>query len=164
MLTSCQATLLNSLIYKNFFIDSLISPLLWLLYGILPNSSCLRSTTFFHGSICFSLLKYQLFLVFSCEFLFIPQTQLMFPICQTFLDCYTGFSSYELQLYHLHTCTRRVIKLYSNFACIYQSFWGRRTGLAVAVFTSPVFSWICYMIVSYRINVCWIDEQSNLID
>ena len=79
---------------------------------------------FFHGLICFSLLKYQLFLVFSCEFLFIPQTQLMFPICQTFLDCYTGFSSYELQLYHPHMCTRRVIKLYSNFACIYQSFWG----------------------------------------
>lgn len=125
MLTLCQTTLLNSLIYKNVFTDSLISPLFWLLCGILLNSSSLRSTTFFHGSICFSLLKFQLFLVFSCECLFIPQTQLMFSICQTFLGCYTGFPSYELQLYHLHPCTRRVINLYSNFACIYQSFLGQ---------------------------------------
>lgn len=124
MLTLCQTTLLNSLIYKNFFIDSLISPVFWLLCGILPNSSSLRSTTFFHGSICFSLLKFQLFLVFSCECLFIPQTQLMFSICQTFLGCYTGFPSYELQLYHLHPYIRRVISLYSIFACIHQSFLG----------------------------------------
>lgn len=125
MLTLYQGTFLNCLICKSFLVDSLISPL-WLLCGILPNCSILRSTNFFHGSICFPLSEVS---VISCLFLWVsihspkPNINFLLSVKHFWIP-----SKASLPIsFSSTTCIpiRAIIKLHCNF--VYISPFGVQT-------------------------------------
>lgn len=164
--TLCQTTLLNSLIYKNFFHWSHTDfSCLWLLWNFTKSFKFEKHHLLLLSHL-FLLAKISTISCLSCECLSIPLNQLMFSICQTFLGCYTGFSYELLQLY-LDPIQEYHSALHSHFLAQYPSVLSWiENWFSCRSSTIPVFNRICWRMIgcSHMLNIVRIDEQSILID